>query len=275
MKFNFSVFLFICLTGILSACKQEARVIIRENLDQNYIPYKVEGCFILFDENKNVYTVYNQDLTKRSFTPASTFKIFSSMIGIETGVVKDENMILKWDSVQRQIPSWNGDQDLKMAYKNSTVWYYQEVARRVGGKQMKYFLDKAGYGNADTTGGIDRFWLSGGLRISTEEQIGFLKKLHDEKLPFSKRTTDIVKKIMIAKDTAGMVLRAKTGWASGDNIDIGWYVGYVESKGNVYYFANCIQTSNIENPHFGKARTEITYKILEELGVVEKGIFRY
>jgi beta-lactamase class D len=72
-----------------------------------------------------------------------------------------------------------------------------------------------------------------------------------------------------------MVLRAKTGWASGDNIDIGWYVGYVESKGNVYYFANCIQTSNIENPHFGKARTEITYKILEELGVVEKGIFRY
>ena len=112
---------------------------------------------------------------------------------------------------------------------------------------MKYWLDKANYGNADISGGIDKFWLSGGLRISTEQQIDFLKRLHDNTLPFSQKPMDIVKNIMIAKDTLGYVVRAKTGWGKQDNKDIGWYVGYVEKENKVYYFANCIQTTDSEN----------------------------
>jgi beta-lactamase class D len=160
---------------------------------------------------------------------------------------------------------WNKDQDLKAAFRNSTVPYYQELARRVGGKRMKYWLDKAKYGNADTSGGIDRFWLSGGLRITPEQQIKFLVRLYKNDLPFSTKSIDIVKKIMIAQDTIGFVLRAKTGWSEQDSKSIGWYVGYLETGAGIYFFATCIQCADQENPDFAKARREITLSILKTL----------
>jgi beta-lactamase class D len=80
----------------------------------------------------------------------------------------------------------------------------------------------------------------------------------------------MVKQIMIAKDTLGYVLREKTGWGAQGNTDIGWHVGYVETNGNVYYFANCIQCANPNNRDFGNARTEITYVILKELKIIKE-----
>ena len=69
-------------------------------------------------------------------------------------------------------------------------------------------------GNATTSGGIDKFWISDGLRISPEQQLIFLQKLHDNKLPFSQHSMDIVKKIMVVKDTLDYIIRAKTDWSS-------------------------------------------------------------
>jgi beta-lactamase class D len=81
---------------------------------------------------------------------------------------------------------------------------------------------------------------------------------------------DIVKKIMIAKDTLNSVVRAKTGWGDQDNQNIGWYVGYVETSNNVYYFANCIQSSSDDNQDFAKARIEILYQILTEMKILNQ-----
>lgn len=170
----------------------------------------------------------------------------------------------------RKYPKWNNDHDLKTAFKNSTVWYYQELARQVGGQQMKYWLDKTNYGNTDTSGGIDKFWLTGGLRISPKQQIDFLKQFHDNQLPFSQRSLDIVKNIMIAKDTLGYTVRAKSGWGSQDNKEIGWYVGYFEKNDKVYYFSNCIQTADLNNKDFAKARIDIVYQIFDELKILNK-----
>ncbi|MBA3683128.1 MAG: class D beta-lactamase [Bacteroidetes bacterium] len=250
----------------LASFKKEVKTIVRADLKKYFEQYKVTGSFALYDEQKDTYILTDPAEFKKAYSPASTFKICNSLIGLETGVINNEDFIIKWDSVVRDNVKWNKDHDLKTAYKNSTVWYYRELARRVGGKQMKYWLDKAQFGNADTSGGIDLFWLRGGLRITPQQQLDFLKRLHDNKLPFSKRSTDIVKKIMIAKDTLGYVVRAKGGWSDGDP-NTGWYVGYVETKSNVYYFANCIHT-----PDFNKApaRIEIVYRILEELKLIQK-----
>lgn len=249
----------------LTAYTQKQAIEIRDDFKKYYDQFNVEGSFVLYDQQDDKYIFYNREQFRNTFTPASTFKICNSLIGLETGVIQDENFVIPWDSVAWQNPKWNGDQDLKTAFKNSTVWYYQELARRVDGQRMKYWLDKANYGNADTSGGIDKFWLSGGLRISPGQQIDFLKRLHDNKLPFSQRSMDIVKNIMMSKDTSGYVMRAKTGWGSHGNKDIGWYVGYLETNDNVYYFANCIQTSDFNNNDFARARTDIVYLVLDDL----------
>lgn len=237
---------------------------------KHYDQFKVDGSFVLYDQNNDKFIFYNKKQYKEQFSPASTFKICNSLIGLETGVIKDENFVIPWDSVVRINPKWNQAHDLKTAFKNSTVWYYQELARRVGQKQMKYWLNKAQYGNAKISGGIDRFWLNGSLQVTPEQQIDFLKRLHDNKLQFSQRSIDIVKKIMIAKDTLGYVVRAKTGWADEEKRIVGWYIGYIEKDNNVYYFANCIQSTDLDHKDFAKARTEIAYEIFDDLQLIRR-----
>ena len=271
MKARGTVIVFLFLSVLwLTSCKKQQKTEIRDDFEKYYNQFNVDGSFVIYDQNNDKFILYNQKQFKEPFSPASTFKICNSLIGLETGVIKDEDFVIPWDSVIRQNPKWNQDHDLKLAFKNSTVWYYRELARRVGGEKMKFWLNKAQYGNTDTTGGVDLFWLKGGLRVTPEQQIDFLKRLHDNKLPFSKRTVDIVKNIMITKDTLDYIVRAKAGWVDEDKRLVGWYIGYIEKSNNVYYFANCIQSSNLDNNDFARARSEIAYQILNDLKITKE-----
>lgn len=253
---------------LLTSCVSQPTTEIRNDFKKYYDQYQVTGAMVIFDEKNDNYICYNEPMANQAFIPASTFKICNSLIGLETGVISDENFVIEWDSITRQVEAWNKDQDMKSAFKNSTVWYYQELARRVGHTKMKYWLDQAQYGNSDTTGGIDMFWLTGGLRVTPMQQIDFLKRLHDEKLPFSKRSIGIVKKIMIRDSTEMYILRGKTGWGIQNGLNIGWFVGYIETAEGVYYFANCIQTTDDHLNKFQEARIDIVYKVLQALRII-------
>ena len=87
--------------------------------------------------NKDEYLKYNPERCANRFIPASTFKIFNSLAALESGAVKDENEIMKWDSVKRFYDMWNQDLNLGQAFKYSAVWFYQELARRIGEEKMK------------------------------------------------------------------------------------------------------------------------------------------
>jgi len=115
------------------------------------------GAFVLYDLRNNRYTRYAPEHCDERLLPASTFKILNSLIGLETGVIPDENYVFKWDGTQYPIPSWNQDHTLKTAIQNSVVWYYQELARRVGKEKMQYYVDAVNYGNKDISGEIDNF----------------------------------------------------------------------------------------------------------------------
>lgn len=228
--------------------------------------YDLSGSFILYDLNNDIYFFVNPEQKDIQFSPASTFKICNSLIGLETGVIEDENFIIRWDSLDRGYSSWNKDQTLASALKYSAVWYYQELARRVGEERMQEWINKTGYGNQQIGGGIDQFWLRGDLRITPSQQIDFLRSLYHNKLPFSVRNQEIVKKIMIVEETDDYVMHAKTGWALKNNA--GWYVGYIEKGNNVYFFTTCVQGNDFNMENFGKSRIEISRKILADLGIL-------
>ncbi len=232
-----------------------------------YDEYGVKGSFLLYDLNKGEYIYYDSARCNTQFIPASTFKIFNSLVSLETKAVADENEIIKWDKVERDFKSWNQDLNMRLAIKYSVVWFYQELARRVGEERMQYYIDTVGYGNRDISGGIDRFWLDGNLRISQFEQIEFLKKLYNSSLPFSERSMNIVKDIMLNEDTLGYKLRAKTGWAMRIKMNVGWWVGWVEKDNNVYFFTNNVESENPDE-NFIKGRIEITRKILKALNIL-------
>lgn len=229
----------------------------------------VTGSFFMYDLNKNEYSGYNIERTKIRFTPASTFKIFNSLAALETGVISDEYQVIKWDSIKRQIKEWNQDLDMKSAFKYSAVWFYQEIARRIGQDKMQHYIDTVNYGNKDISDGIDKFWLTGSLKISQQEQVEFLKKLYHNELPFSQRPMDIVKNIMLQEDTLGYKLRAKTGWGSQDGKEIGWLVGWIETQDNVYFFATNIEMPKPASENFPASRKIITKIIFKELGIIK------
>ena len=133
---------------------------------------------------------------------------------------------------------------------------------------MKYWLNLCAYGKNDTSGSIELSWLNGELTITPEQQLKFLQDLHDNKLPFSIRSLEIVKKIMIEVDTLGYILRSKTGLDERNNNLVGWYIGYVEKNNNVYYFSTCIQCDDINNDSFFAARKKITNQIFNDLGII-------
>lgn len=271
MRLNYS--LLILSIFLISAISLQDNTRLRPDFKKYYDEFKVNGSFALYNQNEDSYLFYNKGQFEKPFTPASTFKILNSLIGLETGVIEDEHYEIEWDGVERN-PVWDQNHDLQLAYKNSTVWYYQELARRVGEEAMAEWVDKADYGNEDIGGGIDLFWLDGNLRISPKQQIDFLRRLHAEDLPFSDLSLQITKKIMVETDTTNYTMRSKTGWGYQNGKDIGWYVGYVETEDNVYYFTNCIQINSEEVEEleqailFDKARKEIVQKILQELKII-------
>jgi beta-lactamase class D len=258
-------------TNILFAClivlKLSAQTVVEmPELKTFFDEYNHEGCFVLFDLNKNEFLKYNPERCSERFIPASTFKIFNSLAALESGVIKDENEIIEWDSVKRFYDMWNQDLNLKQAFKFSAVWFYQEFARRIGEEKMKKYITEIHYGNEDISGGIDLFWLEGGLRISPDEQIDFLRKIYNNETSFSQRSIDILKKIMIYEQTNEYILRAKTGWGMRFETQVGWFVGYIEKGDNVYFFATNLET---KNPDEGfRSRIEISYEILRELGIL-------
>jgi beta-lactamase class D len=257
----------ICL--ILSACSPALQVPaaeVKPDLEKYFQGRK--GAFVLFDQNGNLYTRYNPERCAEGFLPASTFKILNSLIGLETGVIPDENYVIPWDGTSYQIKEWNQAHTLKSAIKYSVVWYFQELARRVGKEKMQHFVDAAGYGNKDVSGSLDSFWLDGSLRISADEQVEFLKRFYAGSLPFSERSLKLVKELIVLDKTETYVLSGKTGSVVRTEIFQGWFVGYLETRGNVYFFATNMESTNPDGLANGAAAQEISLDILRELNLL-------
>lgn len=226
------------------------------------------GTFVMYDEANDQYIVFNEPQSVKRLSPCSTFKIYNSLAGLETGVLDQEDIytLLKWNRTQYTFPAWNHDQTLASATRDSVVWYFQELASRIGTDRMQKYLNTIEYGNRDISGGLTTFWLRSSLQISAREQVDLLQKLYSGKLPVSPQNVAIVKKNITLSEHDNMRFMGKTG--SGFQEDkwlLGWFVGCVEKPGNRYFFATNIQAS--DGATGGKAR-EITKLILKDLQVL-------
>ena len=223
----------------------------------------IEGSIIIYDLNGNIFYRHNLERNQTAFLPASTYKIPNSLIALETGVIQSDVDVLTWDGIERDLPQWNQDLNLRLAFKYSAVWFYQILARRIGHQKMQDYVSKIKYGNQNigAAADIDNFWLSGELRITPQQQINFLRRLYQNELPFTQKNIDLVKDIAIAEQTSDYILRAKTGLTD----EIGWYVGYLEQNDNVYFFATNIEAVDLKDY---TVRSQVTKLCLRDLGLL-------
>jgi beta-lactamase class D len=197
------------------------------------------GTIVVLDGRTGEHFQYGNERTTTRYIPASTFKIPHALFALDAGIVHDEFDVFRWDGTDYMRSAWNADQTLRSSMRNSTVWVYRQFALQLGEERERTYLAKIGYGNADPSGGVDRFWLDGPLRISAVEQVEFLEDLYYNRLPFSREHQYLVKDIMIVEAGRDYIVRAKTGWGATDTADIGWWVGWVETtKGPVFFALN-------------------------------------
>jgi len=271
---------------LFSSCTQ-TRIKEHDSWKKIYDGYGIkDACFILRDNNHESIFYYNKERCTKRFTPASTFKIFNSLVALETAVAPDENLMIKWDGVARK-PEWDKDMTMKEAMKVSCVPYYQEIARRIGPGRMQHYLDTVKYGNMKMEGSIDNFWLNNSLQISPDEEAGLVKRLYFNELPFSERTQRIVKSMMLQEQTPAYNLYYKTGTNTVGDKTIYWVVGFAERIMHVkepegsmnkadfrnypYFFAqNFEMPANDTSKDWLKVRLAAMHEALMEYGAIPK-----
>ena len=256
-----SIVLFSCHRNNIHEKKEWATIYKNNGIDS--------GGIEILDQSKERIFYYNKNWISKRMCPASTFKIFNSLVALESDVAPNEDMILKWDGIKRR-DEWNKDMNMREAFKVSCVPYYQELARRIGKPEMQKWLDTVKYGNKIIGGKIDEFWLNNSLQITPDEQVGFLKKLYFDELPFSKRTQRIVRTLMLQEETPKYKLYYKTGTNDVTGKDNAWIVGFIEdSTMHPYFFANNIETTDT-SMNLMKTRIKITKEIFQSMGILPK-----
>ena len=230
----------------------------------------VLGAILIYDLSQDIYYSNDFEWSAMGQLPASTFKIPNTIIGLETGVIKDETTVFEWDGTSKRFKSWEQDMVLQDAFHNSCVPCYRQVARQIGTKQMNAHLRELGFGKMDVSdSSLDMFWLMGESTISPFEQLHFLVNFYNKALPISDRTHAIVKNMMVMEQTATHQISGKTGWSVNGDINNGWFVGYLVKDGNAYFFASNIEPSaSFDIRNFSFIRTQITYDALRALDML-------
>jgi beta-lactamase class D len=226
----------------------------------------LEGSFVLLDRRRGELVGSNRERALSRFTPASTFKIANSLIGLSVGAVASVDTVLPYRSDAPPFsPAWEKDMGLREAIVVSNVPIYQELARRIGLGRMQAAVDRLGYGNRQIGSVVDSFWLRGPLAISAVEQTLFLDRLARQALPFPRQAQRAVREITLVERGPGWELHAKTGWQNGPNPGVGWWVGWVERQGVAHPFALNL---DIRQRSDGEARQRLGRAALELLGLL-------
>ncbi|MFV5376382.1 class D beta-lactamase [Acinetobacter calcoaceticus] len=245
----------------ISAYNQQSKETIKKYFDDA----QTQGVIVIKDNNH--LAIYGNNLTRAhtQYVPASTFKMLNALIGLENNKVTTDELF-KWDGNKKAFPIWEKDMKLDEAMKLSAVPVYQELAKRIGIDLMQKEVKRVNFGNANIGTKVDNFWLVGPLKITPIQEVKFADDLAHNKLPFKIETQETVKNMLLIKEINGSKIYAKSGWGMDVTPQVGWLTGWVEQPtGKIISFSLNLE---MKNNMTGSIRNEITYKALENLGII-------
>ena len=233
-------------------------------IDLSYFFGDFEGSFVLYDIDAGLYTIHNKAMSTTRVSPNSTYKIFSALIALETGVLDADTTGREWNGEIQPFETWNQNHNLVSAMQYSVNWYFTDLDLQVGIDRLHYYLSRLSYGNSNLTGGISDFWIESSLRISPVEQVLLLRDFYLNDTIFGASHVDTMKDTLRLYERDGTVLSGKTGTGVINNQFVnGWFVGYVEVEGRTFIFATYIRGEAAG----GSTASCITLEILEYMGI--------
>ena len=234
-------------------------------LDVSAIFGSYDGSFVLYDNHLDSWKIYNLEEANKRIPPDSTYKIYDALLGLESGIITPEHSSMAWNGEHFSYSAWENDQDLNSAMQNSVNWYFQTMDSQLGLNKIQEFLNEIEYGNQTTSSNLKLYWSDFSLKISPIEQVELLKKFNTNGFHLQSQNVLSVKNAIKIVGTSDGTFYGKTGTGCIDGQDInGWFIGYIETSDNIYYFATNIQSDSNAT---GKKALEITSAILKKLHI--------
>lgn len=238
----------------------------------------LNGSAVVYDAVDRRYTMYNGDLALTRRPPCSTFKIISSLIALENGILKPEDSTRKWSKEIFWNEDWNKDIDFREAFRTSCVWYYRQVIDDIGKDIMQKELDNLQYGNCDISDWEGRlntnnnnraltgFWIESSLLISPKEQTEVMERIFGDNSYYSEETQTELKQVMLVSEQAqtDISVYGKTGMGKAEGIVVdAWFTGFAEdSEGKVYF---CVYLGRTDGRNVSGIRAkEIAIQIVSD-----------
>jgi beta-lactamase class D len=211
-------------------------------------------CTAVADASTGKVLVQQGECSSR-VTPASTFKIAISLMGYDSGFLKDQHTpalpyrdgYITWaggDARQSTDPArW---------IRDSVVWFSQQVTQSLGKDRFAEYTKQFQFGNADVSGdpqhdGLTLSWINSSLQISPLEQVSFLGKVVNRRLGVSQHAYDMTDAITKFPDrTGGWEVYGKTGSSGSSGGGWGWFVGWTSKGPRTFVFARLIQDDGAE-----------------------------
>lgn len=238
----------------------------------------LNGAAVAYDASDGQYMIYNRDAALNRRSPCSTFKIISSLIALENGIIEPENSTRKWSGEVFWNEDWNKDIDFNEAFRTSCVWYYRQVVDVIGRDRMQKELDKLQYGNCDMSDWEGRlntnnnnraltgFWIESSLLISPWEQVEVMKRIFDDNSDYAEKTKNELKQVMLVpgQEQADISVYGKTGMGAADGIAVdAWFTGFAERAEGKLYF--CVYLGRTDNMDISSVRArEIAMQIVSD-----------
>lgn len=198
----------------------------------------------VFASDTEIRVYGDRALAEYRFPPCSTFKIISTLMGLDCGVIRNLDSKLGYDGTKYENENWNQDVTLQQAFQYSCVPYYKKLTGRLKKQYVQKVLDELDYGNCDisvwNSNGHNVFWIESSLLISPLEQIGAIRKVISGSSSFSPEHVAMLKKCMYLNPAGQWAFYGKTGTGRNHNRNLleAWFVGFVENeKGETVYFA--------------------------------------
>ena len=234
-------------------------------IDLNDVFEGYNGSFVLYDAAEDSWQIYNKEYATARISPASTFKIYSALFSLESGIISPEQSLIPWNGQNYMYDLWNADQTLESAMQNSVTWYFQALDQQSSLPSIKEYVKEIGYGNQLVEGDISSYWINSALKISPVEQVEMLTKLYYNQFGFTPENIKAVKDSIRLYSMDEGILSGKTGTEEIDGLNTsGWFIGYVERDNHTYFFATNIQNDKLAS---GPLATELTFSILSDLNL--------
>lgn len=221
------------------------------------------GSFVLYNLNSDHWGLYNMDMATTRTAPDSTYKIYDALFALEEDVITPEDSLISWNHEEYPFETWEQDQTLQTAMSGSVNWYFEALDDQIGKDGIQSYIQEIGYGNEDTSSGLSSYWMESSLKISPVEQVELLNAFYQNTFDFDPENIQTVKNSLCLSSSGAGTLYGKTGTGRVDGQDRnGWFIGFIETPDNTYFFAINIQS---ENKATGSTAAEITLSILSQL----------